>query len=259
MRIGICQFTPVWGNPSKTIEKIERMLPSRIYDDIIVFPEMFLSGFTNKKEYAIDCEHEAFLWLTDFAKKRSMYLCGSVLIREEDRYFNRFYLVGKEGIIGYYDKRHLFSYMGEDKTLSRGGARPSFDLKLHGYTVRIRPAICYDLRFGPWLYNDNNYDILIVVAAWPQQRISAWDTLLKARAIENACITVGVNTWGSGEDGTFYGGQSLIAIFPSGDYLLQPLYGEQYISTTIDIDLLYHLRETYPFLKDADKFTIDID
>ena len=118
-----------------------------------------------------------------------MLIAGSLIIVEEKKYYNRLIWVTKNGRISHYDKRHLFSLVKEEEFISRGNER--LIVELEGY--KICPLICYDLRFPVFSRNNVEYDMLIYVANWPEVRIDAWNTLLKARAIENQCYTVGVN------------------------------------------------------------------
>lgn len=253
LRIGILQYTPVWEDPLKSIKKIEKFIPSKLSIDLLVFPEMFLTGFTNKPHLAIDESHEAFQWLTHFSKQMNIYLIGTILFKEKNgNLYNRLFFVGPNGIIDTYDKRHLFTYLNEHQTISQGNTRKLFELQLSWGTVRIFPAICYDLRFPKWLFNDLNYDIMVIPAAWPQERIKAWEILLRARAIENQAFVVGVNTYGKDKNGIFYGGYSLLPTFPYGESLIPPIHGEQFTTVTADVDYIYHMRQEFPFLKDAD-------
>jgi len=253
---GILQYCPEWQNPEKNIEKIRRMLPNNMYADLVVLPEMFLTGYSTDASNAIDMENSLLLEVCYIAKKYGTYICGSLMIKEGGKIYNRFIVFGAEGrIVDYYDKHFLFPLTGEDKVFTPGQFRKIIEIETGGGKIKLMPCICYEVRFAPWIFNDMDYDILVVVSAWPQERIKAWENLLKARAIENQCYVIGVNTWGKSPDGSFYGGVSTITCPPNGEYMIPPLHGEMFSSVVLDINYLETIREKYPFLKSF-SFTI---
>ena len=144
--------------------------------------------------------------MLDKARKKDCLILGSLLIAENENFYNRLVVAFPEGEIKYYDKRHLFSYAGEDEVFAQGADRLVFNYK--GFT--ICPLICYDLRFPVWARNTEDIDLLIYVANWPNARMYAWDTLLKARAIENLCYSVGVNRVGVDQNNLAYTGHSAV-------------------------------------------------
>ncbi|WP_316928964.1 nitrilase-related carbon-nitrogen hydrolase [Aquimarina agarivorans] len=176
---------------------------------------------------------------------------GSVMISENGAIYNRMLLVTPSGEIQYYDKRHLFAYANEDKHFKKGTTNTIF--KLAGW--KIKPIICYDLRFPVAARNIEDYDLLICVANWPNTRIEAWDTLLKARSIENLCYTIGVNRTGADANNLKYIGHSN-CYDPLGKRLLPVYENQDVISVVIDKNKVQNIREKLPFLADRDHFKI---
>ena len=149
---------------------------------------MFATGFTmNSAAQAEDMHGPSVDWMREEAAALSCVITGSLVIRDGDRHYNRLLWVRPDGEIAHYDKRHLFRMIGEHENYSAGGRR--LDCTLKGW--RIRPFICYDLRFPVWSRSPGDCDLLIYVANWPSRRHQAWSTLLRARAIENQCYVVG--------------------------------------------------------------------
>ena len=161
-------------------------------------------------------------------------------------------MVGSEGIVIYYDKRHTFTLAGEDKIYESGTNSGLFEYQ--GWKICLR--ICYDLRFPVWSRNTEDYDLLLFVANWPNQRINAWDTLLKARAIENICYVAGVNRIGTDGEEINYSGHS--AIFgPFGNSLASNSYSKEIaIKAELNYKELQMIRKKLPFLDDRDSFEI---
>ena len=180
-------------------------------------------------------------------------VCGSLIIADGGRYYNRFYCVRSDGSHISYDKRHLFRLANEQQHYAEGHQQVTFEL--NGF--RICPMICYDLRFPVWSRNRDNYDLLLYVANWPGARHHAWQTLLRARAIENLSYLAGVNRVGvDGNDLPYAGGSAVI------DYLGHDLAdlgeSEGAATASLDLDQLRSFREHFAFHEDADDFTISV-
>ena len=179
-------------------------------------------------------------------------VCGSLIIEEDGRFYNRFIYMPAQGDLRYYDKRHLFRLADEQHYYSPGSEHITFEL--NGF--RICPMICYDLRFPVWSRNRDHYDVLIYVANWPSRRQFAWDTLLRARAIENLSFVVGVNRNGiDGNDLPYTGGSCIVDYLGADLANLQDRNGVS--SATLDKKALLEFRERFAFDKDADSFSID--
>lgn len=221
--------------------------------DLIILPEMFTTGFTmDAPAMAETMDGESVRWMTQIAAEKNTSVCGSLIIEEEGRFFNRFVCVDAQGKIVTYDKRHLFRLADEQNHYSAGTSFVTFEL--NGW--RICPMVCYDLRFPAWSRNQDRYDLLLYVANWPERRHHAWQTLLRARAIENLSYVAGVNRTGhDGNDIPYVGGSAII------DYLgedLANLASETGTASAIlDFEKLQSFRERFAFHKDADSFTIE--
>jgi len=220
--------------------------------DLIVLPEMFTTGFTmDAVSYAEAMDGESVDWMRHAATATGSSVCGSLIVREGDRYFNRFLCAVPDGTLHSYDKRHLFRLAGEHEHYSAGQSLGTFEL--HGW--RICPMVCYDVRFPVWCRNRDDYDLLIFVANWPNRRHLAWETLIHARAIENLCYVAAVNRVGEdGNDLPYSGGSAII------DYLGKDLVNlgdaTGYATATLDPDALQKFRDRFPFHLDADDFAL---
>ena len=208
LKVALIQANLVWENPKKNreqfTEKIEQISGSI---NLIILPEMFTSGFTmNAEKVAETMDGETITWLKDMAAKKNAAIVGSLVIIEAGNYYNRLVFVEPSGKITIYNKRHAFTLVGEEKTYTAGNEKVVIDYK--GW--KICPLICYDLRFPVWARNTEDYDVLIYVANWPKPRVSAWDALLKARAIENMSYCIGVNRVGVDGVNSEYSGHSAV-------------------------------------------------
>ena len=220
--------------------------------DVLVLPEMFSTGFTMaSQEVAEPMDGPTVNWLRERAAARRQVLCGSVVIEDQDAYFNRFIWARPDGSIAHYDKRHLFRMADEHQHYDEGQERPV--LELDGW--RILPLVCYDLRFPVWLRNADDYDVLLCVANWPAARRVAWQTLLRARAIENLSYAVGVNRIGVDGNQVSYAGDSAVYDF-SGGALIELGDEEQVATLSLDPGALRDHREAFPAWRDADQFEI---
>jgi predicted amidohydrolase len=213
---------------------------------------MFTTGFTmNAKEIAESTTGETTLWLKALAKSKNCAIAGSIVVEETGNYYNRLLFVFPSGEIKTYDKRHLFTLAGEDKIYTAGNNKTIVDY--NGF--RICTQICYDLRFPVFSRNTEGYDVLLYVANWPNARINAWDSLLKARAIENQCFVIGVNRIGEDNNHHSYNGHSQIVDF-YGNYLLEPKESEGFFIVDLNKKEMLAAREKFNFLSDRDLFTL---
>lgn len=220
--------------------------------DLIVLPEMFSSGFTmNPKAVAETMQGETVSWLQHLAKAKNCAITGSLVIEENGNYYNRLVFVFPNGDIETYDKRHLFALAGEHQFYTAGVDKLIINYK--GF--KICPLVCYDLRFPVFSRNAENYDVLIYVANWPKPRINAWDILLKARAVENMCYTIGVNRIGTDNHNHEYVGHSQVVDF-LGEYVLEPQEADSVFIVELDKAKLLETREKLAFLNDRDIFEI---
>lgn len=255
MQISLIQAPLSWENPEANRNYFSQQLQEVPLDTLlVVLPEMFTSGFTMHPENVAETmEGETVNWLRTIAKARNFAITGSMVIREADKYFNRLLFVFPTGEVEFYDKRHRFSLAGEDKVYTRGN-----DKKIISYLGwKICPLICYDLRFPVFSRFNDDYDLLIYVANWPQPRIYAWDALLKARAIENMSYVVGVNRIGEDVNNNSYPGHSQVLDY-LGNYTIKPSSDETIATVHLDKETMLANRNKFGFLRDRDTFTLSV-
>ncbi len=250
----LVQSPLLWENPAAN----RKAFSQKFFDieencDIIILPEMFTTGFTMKPSN-IDVSEGAktIEWIQLEATKKNAAIVGSLPFNDKGIYFNRLFFVEPNGNIYKYDKRHTFTLAGEDKVYTAGSEKLIIDYK--GF--KICPMICYDLRFPVWARNVEHYDVLIFVANWPKPRIVAWDTLLKARAIENMSYCIGVNRVGTDEVGHQYPGHS--AVYDSLGEQLAFSGREEVLYVTLNKNHLSTTRNKLKFLDDRDDFTLEL-
>ena len=247
----LVQSDLVWEHVDANLEHLEHQISS-IRSGAIILPEMFSTGFSMASaKLAESMTGKAVTWLTKQATQKQVYICGSIIIEEDSRYFNRFVWVSPDGALTTYDKRHLFRMAGEHRHYAAGANQVQLSIN----DMQIRPQVCYDLRFPAWSRNTTGYDVLVYVANWPAARRQHWKTLLQARAIENLSYVIAVNRVGKDGNDIEYAGDSCV-IDPWGNYLLE-MDAEERIGT-VDLDLvsLREYRESFPAHLDAD--TLDI-
>jgi predicted amidohydrolase len=223
---------------------------------IILLPEMFTTGFSMNTTLAETMDEETVRWMKKIASEKKVIICGSVMIKDEQKIYNRLLWVLPNGDVGKYDKRHLFAYAEEDKSFTSGDKR--LITSVSGW--RWNTQICYDLRFPIWARqqqknNEPEYDVLLYVANWPERRSLAWKTLLQARAIENQCYVIGVNRVGKDAKDIQYSGDSCI-INPMGEILYSKNNAEDIFTFTLEKVVLQSIRHSLPFLKDGDGFMV---
>ena len=254
LHITLIQPDIVWEDIVANLANYENTiaaLPAQKH--VVVLPEMFSTGFSMAPErLAEPMDGRTVSWMADMAVKHRCILTGSLIIEDEGKYYNRMLWVQPDGRIGFYDKRHLFGYAGEDKHYTAGDTRQI--VQVNGWKINL--LICYDLRFPVWARNTGEiYDVLLVVANWPRKRNLAWKTLLQARAIENMCYVVGVNRVGTDGKGFQYTGDSSV-FGPLGEVIWQHTGTAAVQTITLEKAVLEETREQLPFLNDADKFIL---
>jgi len=253
IRCLLVQSQLFWADASANRQQLEAVVRGQGEAfDLVVFPETFTSGFLGDVEAEAETMNgETLAWMKTLARELDCVICGSVAISVAQGTTNRFLWVQPEGEIQFYDKRHLFSFGGEDRRYLAGRERKVF----HYRGWRICPQICYDLRFPAWCRNRNDYDLLLFVANWPEPRTAAWTTLLKARAIENQCYVIGVNRSGEDPRGLKYLGGSVVHD-PLGESVLELGSGEHNGCAVMELEKVRSIRSLLPFQQDADEFNI---
>ncbi|MBO7101358.1 MAG: nitrilase family protein [Bacteroidales bacterium] len=232
----------VWGNAEANRHCVEETLAAAPKSDLFVVPETFTTGFgDHMAALAEEQEGPTLQWTRRMAAQYDLLFVGTWIVMDAGKIYNRLHWVYPDGTFGTYDKGHTFRVSGEADQIARGTRREVFEWR--GW--KIKPAVCYDLRFPKWLRNDNmGYDLLLLCANWPGSRHEAWTTLLKARAIENQCYVVGCNRAGTDGAGIPYTGDSAII-----DYKGFVLPGT---TATLDKEKLNTFREHWPFYLDFD-------
>ncbi|MEM8998802.1 MAG: amidohydrolase [Bacteroidota bacterium] len=252
LKIALVQSQLLWENPIANRALFSRkinMLSS--HTDVVVLPEMFTTAFTMDPQHIEVSEGISTVeWMKEMATKKDVAIVGSIIFFEKGNYYNRLYFVDPNGKVDHYDKRHTFTLAGEHKVYQAGEEKVV--VTYNGFD--FYPLICYDLRFPVWSRNIDDYDVLIYVANWPKQRISAWDTLLKARAIENMAYCVGVNRIGSDGLGHEYPGHS--AVYDVMGNRLAYSEKEEVLYVTLSKDHIMTNRTKLKFLQDRDMFSL---
>ncbi len=254
MRVVYYQQDIFWEDTDANLKKISAILSKMEKDvDLFILPEMFHAGFTmDPGKVAEEIDGNVVSFLKESATKYNITILGSAVIVDNGNYYNRLLAVNPDGVIGKYDKRHLFSVGGEDRNYKPGNER----LIINVGKVRVLPLICYDLRFPVWSRSKNDYDILIYIANWPASRSEVWKTLLKARAIENQCYVVGVNRIGK-DASVSYSGDSMV-LDAKGKVISNAYDREGLFYADLDMNSLQEFRNKFPVWKDADDFNIII-
>lgn len=252
MKISLIQTSLIWEDPQANRANFEKLINGIGATDLILLPEMFATGFTMKPETVAETvDGETITWMKEIAKTKDCAVTGSLVIIENGKYYNRLLFVYPDGAIKTYDKRHLFSLAGEDRAYNAGAEKLIVEYK--GW--KICPLVCYDLRFPVFARNVEEYDLLLYVANWPSPRIVAWDTLLKARAIENMCYVAGVNRIGDDANGHPYPGHSQV-LDCLGATVLNASGDEGIFTAELDREKMLETRNRFGFLNDRDRFIL---
>ncbi|MDT7829142.1 amidohydrolase [Pricia sp. S334] len=252
LKTALLQYPLVWEDPEANRNRFSEVLKDVSPDtDIIVLPEMFNTGFTMTPENVAKEEGPKTVdWMLQKSLETNAALAGSIPFYENGAFTNRLFFVQPDGKTASYDKRHTFTLAGEDKVYDAGADRMLVDFR--GF--RICPLVCYDLRFPVWSRNTDDYDVLIYVANWPEVRITAWDALLKARAIENMAYCIGVNRVGTDGSGHAYNGHSAV-YDPLGERTAFS-EKEEIVHTILSKAHIGSVRKKLRFLEDRDHFKL---
>ena len=252
MKVALIQAELIWEDPEANRKQFEHKIGGLDdHPDLIVLPEMFTTGFTMNPGHIPPEEGERTLeWMQQQADRTDAGVVGSMVFQENGQYFNRLIFMQPGGVYDSYDKRHTFTLAGEDRVYRRGTERTIIQFR----DFTFCPLICYDLRFPVWSRNTEDYDVLLYVANWPSPRIGAWDTLLRARSIENMAYTLGVNRIGSDPNGLTYNGHS--AGFDGMGNRLAYSDREEVLHVILSKAHLEESRNKFRFLDDRDHFTL---
>ncbi|MFC6269093.1 nitrilase-related carbon-nitrogen hydrolase [Frigoriflavimonas asaccharolytica] len=235
-----------WKSKSENFKIIEDAFSSE-ESDLFVLPEMFSTGFCMDAEEIADRTEESLSWMKSFAKQKGAAVCGSASVEEKGRFYNRMYFVEPSGNVVFYNKKHLFSYSGEHKIYTAGNERVIVNYK--GFRILLQ--VCFDLRFPVFSRNNNDYDAVLFVANWTESRVVAWESLLKARAIENQAYVFGLNRIGKDGNNLNYI-ESSHCFFADGAEI--SIKNNNLVEAEFNLEKLENYRNQFPFLDDRDEF-----
>lgn len=250
LKVTLIQSELAWEDIDSNLAEFDAKIASIEKEThLVVLPEMFPTGFSmNAADLAQGMDGSAVQWIQKKSSDINVDIVGSIIINEGGKYYNRLVWAKPDGEIFTYDKRHLFRMAGEEKVYSAGSK--NITVEVNGW--RIRPFICYDLRFPAWTRNiGNTYDILIVIANWPEKRSNHWKLLLQARAVENQCYVIGVNRVGTDGNGLSYSGDSAV-IDPWGTVIFQKSNQVCIHTAELSYNVLNTSRKDFPVWMDAD-------
>lgn len=253
LNVTLIQSDIFWEDKDRNLTLYDDLI-YRLYEkkEVIVLPEMFNTGFTMNTNLSETMDGPTVQWMKNTSIENNCVLIGSLIIEENQNFYNRLLCHFPDGRIYHYDKRHLFAFAGEDSHFKSGEQR--LIVEVNGF--RLCLMICYDLRFPVWSRNVNEeYDVLIYISNWPEKRSLAWKTLLQARAIENQSYVFGVNRVGQDGRGLNYSGDSSV-FDPMGQKIYQLSFQQDIQTITLYKEVINNTRTSLPFLKDADKFEI---
>lgn len=249
MKITGLNLDIIWKNKEQNFQRIKKELENQ-EADLFLLPEMFSTGFCMEASEVSDRHQESLEFLKRMAKEKNAAFCGSTPVAEDGRFYNRMYFVHPDLTVDFYDKRHLFSFSGEDKVYTPGKERVI--VNYNGFRILLQ--VCYDLRFPVFARNNDDYDVILYVANWPEKRVEAWEHLLKARAIENLSFVFGLNRIGTDGNYLFYR-ESSHCFFADGKKISQK--EANIITAELHLDELKDFRNHFQFLNDRDSFQLN--
>ena len=271
MRISLIQSDIIWEHKSANLLYFESLLSGLTgKTDLAVLPEMCTTGFSmNPELLAETMEGETITAFTRMAANFGFAIAGTFIGKEASNCYNRAFFIQPDGQVEIYDKKHLFRMGDEGLHYASGKTRKI--VSYLGWNIRL--AVCYELRFPVWLRNvKNDYDLLLVMANWPESRQHVWSSLLTARALENQAYVCGVNRVGTDANEIVYsGGSMLVNAYGTnltdfeqegvGSKSTNPAASSGTGTTAIqtldlNLDELHRFRRKFPVWKDADAFEI---
>ncbi|HMM11460.1 MAG TPA: amidohydrolase [Bacteroidales bacterium] len=261
LNVALLQTSIIWEDAEKNHRHFEALL-SRLKSrpDLVVLPETFNTGFpVDASRFAQKPGGLSMQWMAEQARSLNAVICGSLLLSTPSGCRNTFVWMRPDGTYSTYAKRHVFRMGGEHQSIQPGTAHLTVELK--GW--KIRPMVCYDLRFPVWCRNTFDgkefaYDLLIFVANWPEARSWPWKQLLVARAIENQACVIGLNRVGDDGVGNSYSGDSCL-LDAKGQHLWQAEpHKEVIFEGIIKAEPLHIFRRKFQVAADWDAFTLNL-
>ncbi|MFN8282488.1 MAG: nitrilase-related carbon-nitrogen hydrolase [Chitinophagales bacterium] len=247
LNIAIIQTDLIWKDKQANLSNFKDLIKTiQKKVDIIVLPELFNTAFCiDDMNLAEDENGETIAFMKAISVEKNCAVCGSIIFKEDDKIYNRFLFVHENKIRHHYNKHYLFSLVGEDQFLTKGNDKTI----IHFLGWKIQPFICYDIRFPAWCQNNDNADVQMYVASWPQKRIHHWKLLLAARATENQCYVIGANRIGTDFFGNEHNGCSAVFDFAGKEITIMEDKNGIEIITLSKTEIEKH-KERYPFWKD---------
>lgn len=252
LKVALLQKNIAWGDPVKNRKNFSNAMELCGKADLYILPEMFSTGFCSKSQFFAEPSGNSSLeWMKECASRFDAAIAGSIAIDEGGIHYNRFYFVKPDGATDFYDKRHLFTYGGEDNFFKGGKERRI--VEYNGFRILLQ--VCYDLRFPVFSRNMKDYDLAVYVASWPASRAEVWSALLKARAIENQCYVIGVNRVGDDPESHYSGNSIAIDAYGHTVAACTP-EKEETVCAELDLAELEEFRKKFPVLEDRDIFEL---
>ncbi|QEC53660.1 putative amidohydrolase [Anseongella ginsenosidimutans] len=253
LRITLIQTSLHWENIPANLAMLDKKLKGlENTTDLVILPEMFSTGFSMRPEKLAEAPGGLTTqWMAEKARGLNAVITGSIIVRDQGRYFNRLIWMRPDGACETYDKKHLFG-LGEETSYYTAGSKKLIT-GIKGW--KVCPMICYDLRFPAWCRNTENYDLYINIANWPEKRAEHWKTLSRARAIENLCYVAALNRVGDDGNGFSHSGDSQV-IDPAGNVLYQKAWEEDVSTIFLEREVVTKARRMFPFLRDMDPFEL---
>lgn len=252
LKVALLQKNIAWGDPVKNRKNFSNAMELCGKADLYILPEMFSTGFCSKSQFFAEPSGNSSLeWMKECASRFNAAIAGSIAIDEGGIHYNRFYFVKPDGATDFYDKRHLFTYGGEDNFFKGGKERRI--VEYNGFRILLQ--VCYDLRFPVFSRNMKDYDLAVYVASWPASRAEVWSALLKARAIENQCYVIGVNRVGDDPESHYSGNSTAIDAYGHTVAACTP-EKEETVCAELDLAELEEFRKKFPVLEDRDIFEL---
>ncbi len=250
LKVSTVQADLRWEDKEQNLKMFDSLLKNLTEaSDLILLPEMFNTGFSMDAERLFEeMDGESIKWMKGIAAEKNAAIAGSLIIKEQGKYYNRLVFIEPNGKVQFYNKRHLFCMGDEHKHYTAGEEKLLVEFR----DWKLNLTVCYDLRFPKWLRNEayNSYDVLVVVANWPEKRMEHWDALLKARAIENQCYVIGVNRIGADGNGIPHiGHTSVYHPFGTNEYISETAEIHTHVLSAHELKLN---RRQFPFLNDMD-------
>jgi predicted amidohydrolase len=250
--ISLAQMDIATGQVEKNLATARSMIARAAErgSDLVVLPELWSTGYDleHAADHATTLDEGIFAEIAALAAKHRTYIAGSCLsIIKPGRYGNTLVCTAPTGKrLGEYAKAHLYGLMNEDQYLTPGNKTTIIDFPWGAAGL----AICYDLRF-PELFRSyalKGATMVIVPAEWPRPRIAHWQTLLRARAIENQMFVVACNRVGQNQSDHFPGHSAIID--PWGEVVVEGGGGQELLTAEIDLEEVNRFRDKIPVFKD---------